>query len=193
MSMNPSAAMMVASILGVGGDALAASTTAGAQAAQGKSAQEAAEFNARMLEARATDAIERGEFQAARVRVASKGAVSGQRASYAAQGVQVDTGSAADVSADTIDQAEQDIHQTKINAWRESWGLKTQAEGERQQGAYARMAGEQGAANTMLVGGLRVLGGGVRAYGDWAGGRKPTKWEKNELGFNLPTKKLEYR
>ena len=193
MSMSPSTAMMASSILGMGGDALSAYTTAGAQSAQGKSAQEAADFNARMLEMRAQDAIDRGDYQAGRVRTAAKGAVSGQRASYAAQGIQIDSGSAAAMAGDTMDQAEQDIKQTKINAWRESWGLKAEAEGQRQQGAYARMAGDQAAANTMLVGGIKVLSGGIRAYGDWAGGRKPTVWNKNELGFNLPTKKLENR
>ncbi len=145
-----------------------------------------ADYNARMAEARARDAIYRGRENEQRFRVDLRGFIGAQRASYAGQGVDVAQGSALEVQADTAYQGELDALTLRVNAAREAWGFRVEAEDERMQaramrklgtleaeskrkvgraealstrmsGQYAKSAGNYGAASTILSGGANLF------------------------------------
>jgi hypothetical protein len=102
------------------------------------------EYNARMLEAMARDSIRRGVDDENRFRVDLRGLIGAQRTSYAAQGVEVNSGTALDVQADTAYQGELDALQIRVNAAREAWGFRVEAENTRMQvGALRKNAGLQ--------------------------------------------------
>jgi hypothetical protein len=83
--------------------------------------------------------------------------VGSQRASFAGQGVDVGSGSAADVQADAAYLGELDKRQILSNAQREAWGYRVDAENNRRNadiarkgGAAAQSASRWGAASTAL-------------------------------------------
>jgi hypothetical protein len=158
-----------------------------AQKAQGDYQRSMYRINARLAEFQAEAAISRGDREAARlirqgykdsstVRKAGKRTAGAQRVALAAQGIDIGSGSALDVVQETeamseIDQfevqrtAELDALTTKNNAWREAWGLKTQASNYESEARFALSSAKNKARNTLLTGGLTGL-----AYGTAAGG-----------------------
>lgn len=130
------------------------------------------DFNAAALEAQAKTAIEQGQQQELMFRQKVKGIIGSQRASYAAQGVDVGSGSAADVQADTAKQAELDAITIRTNAALTAWGFKTQAQGQLLQAANTLRLGQLQATNTREVGQVqalnaRVTGGAQSAAANW--------------------------
>lgn len=112
----------------------------------------------------AEDATRRGAQVAGRVRREGKAVQGGQRAALAAQGIDVSSGSAADLQAETRYINEQDILTVNNNVWREAWGLKVQGTQYGLQGALAEAAGYNKARNTLLTGGIKSIGYGLEAY-----------------------------
>jgi len=110
-----------------------------AAAAEGTAKQQ--EFNAGVADAQAVDAVDRGEEDAARLREQVRGLVGAQRSGFAGQGVVVDTGSAADVQADTKTLGEADVRTIRHNAQRQAWGFRVEAENDRRNAAIARQGG----------------------------------------------------
>jgi hypothetical protein len=123
----------------------------------GQSQQQAAEFNATMAEAGAGDALNRGEEQAVRIRGQTDRLIGQQRAAYGAAGVDLSQGSPLDVMVGSRRVSEEDIRTTRMNATREAWGLKSQAQEFRKQGAGAANAGLFGALGTGIAGGTQTL------------------------------------
>lgn len=72
------------------------------------------------------DAIARGEFEAEQYRRRLVGLIGSQRASFAAQGLDVSFGSPAEIMQETEDIGEADIAQIRENAMREAMGLRSQ-------------------------------------------------------------------
>lgn len=126
---------------------------AAAGAAQRRAAESGAElqdFNAKIADMQAQDAIERGAETESRYRTQVRGAIGTQRAGLAAQGVKVGFGSAVDVQADAAYLGELDALSIRNNAAREAWGYKMQAtdlrkraEIARKEGVYLEAAGKQ--------------------------------------------------
>jgi hypothetical protein len=173
-------------------------------------------INADFAEFQAKDATERGEFAAAEVtrkydrdmsnlRFATKKVMGKQRANLAGQGIDITSGSAADIIAESRflsarDESEvrraaaMDALTTKNNAWREAWGFKVQAADYASKGRMARLAGEGSARATLLAGGAKALSYGFKAYGS---GMKEGLWgSKADLdegdvkdGFYMPSGK----
>lgn len=130
------------------------------------------DFNVAALEAQATDAIQRGKESELIFRQKLKQTIGSQRASFAAQGVDVGSGSPADVQADTARQGELDAITIRTNAAREAWGYSTQAQGETLQAAATRRLGTLQARNTRDVGRIqalnaRVSGGAQLSAANW--------------------------
>lgn len=121
-----------------------------------RSQRDLARFNARMEELRAEDARKRGEELAAISRGKTKKLRGSQRAALAASGVDVGTGSAADIQAETEDIGELEAITIKNNAMREAFGFETRATTERLKGELAFSAGTSRATETLLTGGLRA-------------------------------------
>jgi hypothetical protein len=118
----------------------------------GEKQQEAAEsqaelgdYNANVAELQAEDAILRGELDEQRFRSLVRGAVGSQRAGMAAQGVDVNHGSAVDVQADAATLGELDALTIKTNARREAWGYEVQGENFKRGAEVTRKGGEYAA------------------------------------------------
>ena len=121
---------------------------------QGKFAERQADFNARMAELQAEDATFRGEKKANDVRRIGKQFTGEQRVAAGAQGVDISLGSPADVISGSKDQIDRDIMDVKNNAWRESFGYRSQAADFRRQGRMARLESKNRAFNTLISAGL---------------------------------------
>jgi hypothetical protein len=164
--------MAFSSLLGATTEGIGAFKGADALRLQGKFANEQAEFEARMAELQAQDAERRGAQAAQGVQSKARRIIGSQRAALAAQGVDVSSGSAVDVQADTAYQASLDAEQIKGNAWREAFGIRTNAQQGLFRGKMTQLAAENQAAATVLTGSLRMAGGALQSYRDWSSGQK---------------------
>lgn len=167
-------AAATASIIGATGSLATAYTSAEASRAQGEYQKRMYELNQGMAEFQAKDIIRRGDKESAQMAKKVKQTVGAQRAALAAQGVDVDSGSAIEVQEDTQLIGAKDALTIKNNAWREAWGFKVQAIQMGAQGEFAKMAAGNQARNTMLTGGLQSLQYGAMAAHQWDSGKRAT-------------------
>lgn len=123
-----------------------------------------ADANAKMASAQAADAAERGKIEAQRVMGRNSQLLGSQRAAAAANGIEVDFGSSADVQNDTATIGRVEVATTYRNAEREMQGYDINASNFQAKAAGARQA--RGAA---LVEGAFDMGstilGGVQQVG----------------------------
>jgi hypothetical protein len=151
---------------------------AGADAAmrQGDYQKQIYDENARISQIQSDDALRRSEEMAGRVRANARKVQGSQRAAYAAQGIDVNSGSAIDVQDETMTMGEQDAMTVSNNAWREAWGYRVEAHNATMKGELAKAAAKNEANNTLLTGGLKALGsladvsGKFRKVGGGGGG-----------------------
>lgn len=148
--------------------------------AQGRYQRAVAETNAKLAEMNADDALRRGDKEAARYLKQAKGVRGAQRAAMAAQGIEVDSGSAAEIQADTEKIAAENVVTIKTNAFREAWGYRVEGLNQSYAGKFASMAAGNQARDTLLTGGLQALGYGLKgmSYLDLnsgGGGRRTSK------------------
>lgn len=136
-----------------------------AQATKAQAAfqQQQAESNARLAELDALDAEARGDITTARTGLAYKGMVGDQRAEFAAQGIDVGSGSASDLQADTENMGNLAVLKAHSNAWRQAFGYKVQAQNATQQGQFYQRAQENASNDTLLTGGLEFARSGMQA------------------------------
>lgn len=149
--------------------------------AQGAYATRTNNLNAEYADQSARDAIARGDLEAERLQTQTRGTVGSQRASFGAQGVDVNYGSSMDVQGDTLKMSGVDADTIRMNAYKDSLGLKTQAEGYRSAGDMAKRQaeGEFGAANaaantTLITGGLRATSQYLGYYSQAQDTRRPS-------------------
>lgn len=156
--------------MGIGLGAGALSTfgqTYSASQAQGAEAdyrRSQLELNRQMADIQAKDAIARGDREAEALRARTKKLIGSQRAALAAQGIEVGSGSALDVQADTAALGAVDELTIRNNAWREAFGYRTQALGFGSQGALAALAARNQQRQTILTGGLNFATGAIKDY-----------------------------
>lgn len=112
---------------------------------QQQSANEAADWNARIAEdsarnrdLQADDAIQRGLSEASLQQLRTRKQIGDDRARYGASGVDVNSGSPVDVAADTAAWGEYERQQVIANSEREAWGYRQEASNLRQQAALTR-------------------------------------------------------
>lgn len=129
------------------------------------------DYNANVADAQAKDAVARGAIEEAHFRAGVRGMVGTQRAGFAAGNIDVGSGSAVDVQADTAFMGELDALQIKTNAAREAWGYSVQAEDLRKRADIARKTGvmleatgRANATTAYLQGGSSLLTGGANLY-----------------------------
>lgn len=103
--------------------AVASATAAGAAA---YSQNKAAEYNAKVMDENAKDALLRGQQEEAKLRAKADQLRSSQRAGFAASGALVDAGSAGEVIDNTNTMADNDAFTLRYNAWREAKGYAQQ-------------------------------------------------------------------
>lgn len=147
--------------------------------AQGNYLGDVAEQNAKLAEQQATDATARGATSESRFRTSTSQLVGAQKTGYAGQGVDVSTGTPAEVMADSARLGELDALTIRNNAAREAFGYTVQAANERTQGAMARMAGENTASSANAQAASTLLTGGAQ-FGN--------AWQKNPPSFGSSVK-----
>jgi len=132
-----------------------------AQYQEGKYAQGVAEYNARVQENEATQlrniAVEEENLQ----RQKTAELLSTQRAQIGASGVELGTGSAAQLQEATTTLGEADALRIRSNYESQIQAKETQAGLTRAQGEFAAQAGEMSAFGTILSGTAKTLGTGV--------------------------------
>lgn len=119
----------------------AAKASGAASQAAANSQADLADYNAAVADVQAQDAVTRGAQDEARFRSGVRGMVGTQRAGFAAGNIDVSSGSAVDVQADTAYLGELDALQIKTNAAREAWGYTVQAQDLRKRAEIARKTG----------------------------------------------------
>ncbi len=133
---------------------------AGGAVATGIAANNAGKANARVQEIMAADALSRGEADEASQRRITKSQLGKQRARFAASGAEVNTGSAAQIQADTAEFGELDALRIRNNAEREAFGLRSGAAISLSQGKNALLSG-------VLKAGGSLIGGAGKVSAKW--------------------------
>lgn len=123
----------------------------------GRTQKKLLERNAQIARYQAEDAIKRGDVAAERRLTQSQQVIGAQRAALASQGVDVNSGSAAEAQASTAYLGELDAVTLRNNATREAWGYQVQASDLMLRGEYAKQTGEHQAAATLLTGSSNLL------------------------------------
>ncbi len=146
-----------------------------AQRAQGEYLARMLRLNAKFADFQAKEAIRRGEISAGDYQKKVAQLMGTQHVALASQGVQLGEGSAAEIQADTADQAARDVVTIRGNAWREAWGHRVQAQDLRGQAKYALIASDF-EADMALLGGLSKAGSSFGRAGSYlASGAKSAK------------------
>lgn len=114
---------------------------------QGNYEKQIYDQNAKYAEQQAADAIQVGQEAEYRHRAGVRGLVGSQRAASAAQGIDIDSGSALDIQLESVGIGELDALTIRNNAAREAWGYKVEAADLRNRGALAQYAGRNAAAS----------------------------------------------
>lgn len=119
---------------------------------QGKYLNKVAKVNAGISERAGRDAVKRGNIDADEQRQQTGQVLGAQRAAFAANGVDVNSGSAGQVQNDTAALGELDALTLVNNAAREAYGYQVQAMDQRQQGKLAKYKGKMDAIGSILGG-----------------------------------------
>lgn len=144
---------------------------AGAAQAQGDYQGAILDENATVSDQQAADAIARGHEASLRLGADVKQAVGSSRASMAAQGLDLDVGSAAQIPGEIKAVGALDRLTIENNARREAWGFNVQAQDERNQAKLARMGGRNEAAARKYASYNTLLNGATSLAGMYGGSR----------------------
>lgn len=123
----------------------------------GKAQKELMERNAQIATYQADDALLRGNVAASRRIVQTKQTIGAQRVALAAQGVDVNSGSAADIQENSAAIGAIDAQTIKNNAAREAWGYKMNAADYNLRGQLVARTADNEAAQTLLAGSSNLL------------------------------------
>lgn len=163
MGIDPISLMAIGStattLIGAGAGALGAAQQGNAAAGAAQYQAAVARNNQRVAEWQARDAEDRGRVAEQNQRFKTSGVIGAQRAAAGASGVEVNTGSAADLTADTAALGELDALTIRSNAGREAWGHRVNADNYAAnaemldvQAKEAKRAGTFGAITSILGG-----------------------------------------
>jgi hypothetical protein len=145
------------------------------------------EMNARNADFQAEDALARGDKAAAQHKTKTNQMIGAQRNALAAQGVDIDSGSAMDVQTDAATLGAEDAATIRGNAWREAWGFRSQAQQFRHKGEFLEKAGKDEARMTLLTGGMKAITAGASSYmsagGKFGGGSLAAGGKKKKYNF----------
>lgn len=123
-----------------------------AQFRAGRTQQAIDEYNANIDDLQAAQTIEQGISDAGQTGVQGRRMIGAQRASYGAQGVDVNTGTAADIQHQTSQLTQQQTNALLVNAARTAWGYQSQAAGRRFAGDMAAQSGNLSAYGSLISG-----------------------------------------
>lgn len=138
------------------GDLANAYVQSSAELAQGRYEASSLRLNARLAERNAADAIARGRTEGLDLSRSVQRLRGAQISSYAAQGVDVSTGTPADVLQETDRLGREDQKRVANNAWREAYGFRSEAAELRARANMARIAARFRSTSTLATGGMRA-------------------------------------
>jgi hypothetical protein len=149
--------------------ALAATAVSGAYAADtqkeaGQYQAEVAQQNAELDEHRAAQASQIGAIEEERHRAKVRQMAGSQRANLAAQGIDLQSGTAEALVDETYTMGEVDALTIRYNAQQEAWGYRTSAVNERNSGRFAKWGGKRQATGTYLSTAASMASSGYGAY-----------------------------
>jgi len=130
--------------------------SANAQLQSGRLNQQIYNYDAKVADLQADDALARGRELEGQKRLQIKSTIATQRVRQAASGVDVTRGSALDVQADTAALGERDVAIIRNNAAREAWGYKVQSSDYLMRGQVARSTGKMNAVGTLVSSGAKA-------------------------------------
>lgn len=151
--------------------AFGAVVSAYGQYQQGRSAQEAANYNAAVSRNnqkvsmwQAEDARQRGAEEARRQRIKTRGLIGQQKSALASNGIALDVGSPLELLIETAENGELDALTIEANAEREAYGHEVRANNYMAQAGLQDMQGEQAAQAGMFGAGSTILTTGGNIY-----------------------------
>jgi hypothetical protein len=147
--------MAVLTAIAIGSLIYGAVTKTASQIKQGNAAKKAADasasaasdqadltdWNAKVADLQAADAVTRGAMEESRFREGVRTMIGKQRAGIAGGNIDVNTGSAVDVQADTANLGELDALTIRTNAARQAWGYQVQGQDLRRRAIITRKEG----------------------------------------------------
>jgi len=136
---------------------------------QGEFQQSQYEFNRKIGEYKAEEAIKMGEEEVTRHKRQVKQMIGSQRVALAAQGIEIESGSALDIQAETAMLGAMDEITIRNNALRSALGYKMGALKQGFLGRYAGISSESRAMQTLLAGGQRAASSAGSAYSSYNG------------------------
>jgi hypothetical protein len=141
---------------------------ASASSAAGQYQKTISNENARLAMGNAKDATQRGQLEEQRSRLETRQQIGSTRAGLAAQGVDVGSGSSADVQASEAGIGELDALTIRNNAAREAYGYQVEAAQDTREGRLAQFSGDAAASGYRAQGVSTLLTGlgntAARAY-----------------------------
>lgn len=137
------------------------------------------EFNKQYAEAQGKEAIARGEDEVFKVGRKAAQVSGSQKASFAAQGIDISSGSAQDLQRDTAAMSAEDIITIRNNAAREAFGYEAQAREYGVQSDITRLAGINKSNATLLTGGVNFLREGGNIYSEDRKAKERSKRSSN--------------
>lgn len=157
--------MTVLAVTGLVLGAAAGVQQAQAQKAAGQAQEAQAKENAKAANTQAQNAILTGQVEEDRRRQQTRAMLAKQRTGFAANNVDMSSGSAADILGDTAAIGEQDALTIRANAAREAWGFKVDANNSMNQGRMANAAAKNAATGTYLTTAANTATGAYNIYG----------------------------
>lgn len=157
--------------------AMFATAAAGAYAADtqkkaGEYQAKVAEQNAELDEHRASQAATIGAIEEEKHRANVRRMAGTQRANLAAQGIDLQSGTAEALVDETYTMGETDALTVRFNAMQEAWGYQTSATNERNSGRFAKWGSKRQATGTYLSTAASVGSMGYQGYASGAFGGK---------------------
>lgn len=126
--------------------------------AAGEYAAEVDEQNAKIGRQQADQARQIGNMEEERQMRRVRAAVASQRAAQAANGLDVNSGTALDLQAETAGFGAADALNIRANALRQAWGFEVGAVNDINSASAARAGGRNAATGTLLTTGAQVVG-----------------------------------
>jgi len=147
----------IIAIVGASVSAVSTGYAFAASRAQGAYQVETENQNRKLALLAAEDAIRRGDIAEQNQRTRTRLLIAEQQAGFAASGVEIGSGSALSVTADTAQFGELDALTIRNNAQREAWGYLSQAADFTRRADAARSSTYYGKGSTLLTGGSQLL------------------------------------
>lgn len=145
-------------------------TQAQAARIQGKYQAQQYDFNAKMSNIQAQDALFQGGVQAENAKKEINQVVGTERADYAASGVDVNSGSALTTQNNTQAVGAMDVLNIRNNAWRTALGYRMNAVSAGTSAGMSLTAASNQSNQTLLTGGLQAIAGSFQAGYYFGGG-----------------------